>query len=126
MARKLRKDSLINIKDIDEDIMLIEGSVIDYISKSGNIYKEYEDEMFFKMKQYKNKNNGYMYCAVTIDGKYKTVRVHRLVAKAFLKNDEGLNIVGHKNNVKHDNNVDNLYWTTVSENTQKAWMLIVT
>lgn len=67
---------------------------------------------------------GYAYCALKyIDGtkyKKKSRRVHRVIAETFLDNPKHLPVVGHKNNIKTDNRVDNLYWTTYSENTQKA------
>lgn len=45
--------------------------------------------------------------------------VHRLVATVFLPNPNNYPMVGHKNNIKTDNRVSNLYWTTFSENVQK-------
>lgn len=47
--------------------------------------------------------------------------VHRLVATLFIPNPHKYPMVGHKNNVKTDNRVSNLYWTTYSENVQKAY-----
>lgn len=66
---------------------------------------------------------GYKYCGIRYKGEQKNInkRVHRLVAEAFLPNPNGYKIVGHKNNIKSDNRVENLYWTTVSENTKKAY-----
>lgn len=56
------------------------------------------------------------------DGKIRSRRVHVLIAKAFLfnPNPKIFNIVGHKDNNKQNNSLDNLYWTTNQENTQKA------
>ena len=65
--------------------------------------------------------HGYKYCSINYNGKNISKRVHRLVAEAFIENPNNYNIVGHKNNIKSDNRVDNLYWTTVSENTKKAF-----
>lgn len=44
-------------------------------------------------------------------------RVNRLVAEAFLENPNNLPIVHHKDHDKLNNNVDNLEWTTVRQNT---------
>lgn len=44
--------------------------------------------------------------------------VHRLVAKAFIENPNGLPQVGHKDHTRDNNVVDNLYWTTQKQNTQ--------
>ena len=39
---------------------------------------------------------------------------------AYIPNPNNLPVVGHRNNIKSDDNVENLYWTTDSENIQKA------
>lgn len=107
--------------EIDERIKLIECSDTDYVSESGNIYKLMRNNLFFKKKTHVNKHNGYIYCGITqLNRENKSMRVHRLVAEAFVDNPYDLDIVGHKNNVKHDNYYKNLIWTTTSENTQKA------
>ena len=55
------------------------------------------------------------YHAVTVDGRSQLI--HHLVAKAFLgERPEGLWCC-HKDDDKANNNVDNLYWGTPSENT---------
>ena len=51
----------------------------------------------------------------------KTFKVHQLVAKAFIPNDNAnKKIVNHKDGNKLNNHVDNLEWTTISENNQHA------
>lgn len=46
------------------------------------------------------------------------LRVHRIVAKAFIENPFDLPQVGHKDHDKENNCVSNLYWTTQSQNTK--------
>lgn len=116
-------------EDITEELKLIKGSDTDFITPSGNIYKEvYSDDKRFLLHKKANVNNtnGYVYCGITYkneDGSHRNVikRVHRLVAESYIDNPNNYSVVGHKNNIKHDNRVDNLYWTTISENTQKAF-----
>ena len=74
-----------------------------------------------KKKPYINKNNGYAYLGLRFTSGYKTVRLHRYVALTFIDNPNGYPIVGHKDNNKTNNSIQNLYWTTISENTQKAF-----
>lgn len=108
-------------EDIKEELVLIEGSESDYITPTGRVYKLYYNNLYMEKKTRINPHNGYVYCGITYTQGNKNSRVHRLVAKAYLKLEEGLDVVGHKNNIKHDNRVENLYWTTTQENTQKAY-----
>jgi hypothetical protein len=60
--------------------------------------------------------NGYSVVALTKNYKSKTTLVHRIVANAFLDNKDNLPVVNHKDSVRHNNNVSNLEWCTVSHN----------
>lgn len=55
---------------------------------------------------------GYYQVSLSKDGKNKKHRVHRLVASAFLDNPHNYTDVNHKDEVKTNNNVDNLEWCT--------------
>lgn len=49
-------------------------------------------------------------------GQKRTIKVHRLVAEAFLPNTGGKPIVAHKNGDPEDNRLSNLRWATQQEN----------
>ena len=130
------------LDNLPNDVKQIKGTLC-WADKLGNIYGRETRQLFnkrtkekikhkyygkyFKYNIYKNNHNGYMYCGIkyvdNISGviTVKQRRVHILIAETFLDNPNSFPIVGHKNNIKSDNRVDNLYWTTYKENTKKAF-----
>lgn len=60
--------------------------------------------------------NGYLKVNLILRGKKKTCLVHRLVTKAFIENRKNLPQVNHKDEIKTNNNVDNLEWCSESYN----------
>lgn len=69
------------------------------------------------LKNNRNVKSGYMVVNLHKDGDGgKTRTVHRLVATAFIPNPDGLPQVGHKDETRTNNHVNNLYWTTNLEN----------
>lgn len=54
--------------------------------------------------------NGYYSVQLCNQGTNKRYYVHRLVAKAFIKNCNDLNEINHKDENKHNNNASNLEW----------------
>ena len=121
MARRKMTERLINRNDIKEEMRLIKGSNTDYITPTGNIYKDYGNNMFYHKSVFPNKNNGYLYCGITYTDKQQQRRVHILVAEAYLPNPDNLPIVLHLDNNKKNSSVKNLKWGTVKENTQQAF-----
>jgi hypothetical protein len=113
-----RKNMLIDEKSIIEELKLIDGSENYYITKSAKVYRKYS-EGFYLLKPFLA-TCGYYYVTLQINKKKKKYRLHRLVAQAFIPNPNNYKIVGHIDNIKTNCNVSNLYWTTSSENTQKA------
>ena len=57
-----------------------------------------------------SKRNGYVYQMLYKNGKEKLLRVHRLVAMAFLPNPNNLPQVNQKDGNKQNNSVDNFEW----------------
>lgn len=101
----------------------IVGAVEHWINIDGSVYamdRRYGKEKLIQKAQ--SEVYGYKYCGIKYEnGKIISKRVHRLVAEAFIPNPNGYRVIGHKNNIKNDNRVENLYWTTTQENTQKAY-----
>lgn len=67
-------------------------------------------------------SDGYVVYSLSV--KNKTVRrfAHRLVAEVFIPNENKLPIVHHKNNVRDDNNLENLEWCTSKYNRAFAYV----
>ena len=61
-------------------------------------------------------NRGYEYTTLTNYPTKKPVKVHRLVAEAFIPNPDNLPQVNHKDENKENNCVDNLEWCTCEYN----------
>lgn len=53
--------------------------------------------------------------------KFHHLRLHRLVAMAFIPNSDNLPEVNHKDGNKHNNCVTNLEWCTNLQNMRHAW-----
>lgn len=63
-----------------------------------------------------NTHNGYKSVSLSKNGKRKSFRVHRLVAKSFLENPLEKPYINHKDCNRTNNNINNLEWITQKEN----------
>ena len=63
-------------------------------------------------------HKGYFVAQFSHSGKRKNMKVHRLVALAFIPNPDNLPEVDHINGDRQDNRVENLRWVTGSANTR--------
>ena len=104
-----------NIDDLDIPSMKsIDGFPNYLVAKEGKAYSK----RYKKYLKHKTNNDGYQMVYLQENGKQKEFSIHRLVATAFIPNPENKGYVNHKNGNKLDNHVNNLEWTTNSENVQ--------
>lgn len=84
-----------------------------YATRDGRIYSK---RIHKYLNLSLNERSGYL--QVHLDK--KTYRVNRIIAITFLENPNNLPCVGHRDNNRTNNRVDNLYWCTHKENTQQC------
>ena len=65
--------------------------------------------------------NGYLRVMLSVSGKHYDRYIHRLVAAAFIDNENGYSEVNHIDGNKQNNNVLNLEWCTRSQNNRHAY-----
>ena len=99
------------MKEIWRNVVNYEGlymvSNLGYVKSLGNgnaRNPNWQKERILKSGKDKD---GYLLVALFKDGKRKTLRVHRLVAQAFIPNPDNLSQVNHINEIKNDNRVEN-------------------
>lgn len=68
-------------------------------------------------------HDGYVKVRLIHQGKDKTMRVHRLVAEAFILNSENKDTVNHIDGNKQNNTVSNLEWVDRTEQMLHAYAL---
>ena len=87
------------------------------------IYRKCGRLHYIQKERILNQSTGWRYCQLNLRAGKTTHRfyVHRLVAITFLDNPENKPEVNHKDGNKLNNNLDNLEWTTCSENVQHAF-----
>ena len=91
------------------------------VTTDGEIYStKYKQKRMLKPRVNKR---GYMYVNLSKDGKYKSVKVHIIVAKTFLENPNNLPEVNHIDGNKTNNKKENLEWCTKHENMKHAFRI---
>lgn len=102
-----------NIDDLDIPSMKsVDGFPNYLIAKEGKVYSKSHKKY---LKATTNKD-GYQMVYLQENSKQTEFSIHRLVAISFIPNPENKGYVNHKNGNKLDNHVNNLEWTTNSEN----------
>ncbi len=89
-----------------------------YVTENGEIYRLWKTG-FKKMKPYVN-IRGYVHINLCTNGKTQIFKIHRLVAECYLPNPNNLPLVEHKDDVKTNNNVSKLMWSTNNDNMKTA------
>ena len=117
-----------------EDWRYIKGFPRYIITNHGRILNIFTGRELKQSKHVTCRNKDSIYCIYEVNlmplhGKFKTYRVHRLVAEAFLPipevNPDGTKMIGtlcvnHKDGNTANNNVNNLEWCDLSYNSRQT------
>lgn len=115
-----------------EDIKSINGyEGIYVISNSGDVWslsrpytnntgKTKKIKPLRKLNTFFDGKNNYKMVGLSKDGKRIKYLLHRLVAKTFLRSEDGKIEVNHKDGNKLNNNIENLEWCTRVENVRHS------
>ena len=88
------------------------------ITSCGRVYS-FKTKRF--LKSIKN-NRGYLQVQLTNGTQHKkTVKIHRLVALAYMPNPNNYDTVDHIDENKEHNYINNLRWMTREENKNRSW-----
>ena len=89
--------------------------------KQNNSKKQYVEPK--ELSKHISSTNGYVYVLLCGKGKCKNVRLHKLVAEAFIPNPEHKEQVNHIDGNKRNNCVNNLEWCTQDENMAHSYKI---
>jgi hypothetical protein len=87
------------------------------VSNKGNVFSVRRNKKLSTCISHK----GYHETHLSLKGKRRKFKIHRLVANAFIPNPENLSQIDHIDNDKSNNRVENLQWITNKQNNQKKW-----
>lgn len=107
-----------NASDLKVEWKLIDGFGGTY---SVSNYGEVRNNRTGKLMKPRKNEKGYLRIGLTKNGKQKCMRVHRLVAQAFIPNPENKPEVNHIDFNKENNCVNNLEWVTCKENSDHSF-----
>lgn len=100
------------------EINWIQGSNLGNAKILGHYTKTKKGKLWVPGHVLKQSHNrqGYMFVQVSVNGKPKSLLVHRVIASCFLPNPDNFPHINHKNCVRDDNRVENLEWCTPQYN----------
>lgn len=111
---------LVSSKEIEWKPVIVDGQVTKYrVSNTGLIMSLHGRQP--RIIKPRISYDGYHNAQLYIGGKPKTIKVHRIVALAFIPNPAGLPEVNHIDGNKLNNRVSNLQWISRKENMQHAY-----
>lgn len=99
-----------------------------YISPKGKLYSRRSSSTYgiftkeWKLLKLSLDKRGYYVKHLHNNYKKRLFRVNRLVATVYIPNPDNKPCVCHKNNIRTDNRVENLYWGTHKENSRQMVM----
>ena len=103
---------------MQSNLQVIESAPNYVISRDGYVYN-----MSGRIIKPRLGRDGYYRFNLAVDGKPATFNLHRLLALAFIPNDDPAKcLVDHKNRNRMDNRLENLRWVTHSQNAQNRSM----
>lgn len=120
--RNIRKKALIELYNfLNMESKQIPNYSKYHITKNGEIYSLTTNCW---IKPFIDKNGYKRIALINDEGKRIKTPVHRLVAITYIQNPNNLPVVNHKDENKQNNNVDNLEWVTIQQNTiySESWL----
>ena len=87
-----------------------------YVARTGKVYSAKIKDGTLMPLSLRTDRYGYKYVRFKKGGVVSEHNVHRLVARAYIPNPQGLGVVNHKDKNPANNHVDNLEWMTQAEN----------
>ena len=88
------------------------------ITKDGKVFSHNTNSYLMPFN-----NSGYLRVSLSTENKCKKFLVHRLVAEAFIPNNDNKKLVNHIDGNKQNNDISNLEWCTYSENLKHAYKI---
>ena len=120
--------ALLKAENLEAENTKLKAELVKEREKTNNIetWKDFHGYKVSNMGNILNKkgrmlkmsdNRGYRIASIEINGSYKNIGVHRIVASLFVCGEsDRANQVNHRNTLRHDNRAVNLEWVSPKEN----------